>query len=405
MAPAFGLEVKNNSDQLQKSGMDPNQIANVLWKKDKGGHNYGIGIILDDKGKAMASSATLLKYAKEELGKSTSGDYKNSNAILEDVKKSVLAWQRIPEPHWGRFKLILPSDAGTGAVETALHIALMLDKSINTLGIEELGWPAYRTMAKANRLGVKEYGQDALISDAGVLPIYQAGPMNTTGQVKSREIIVARAQKGVQSKTTVILDRAYSGFEFARDLATKSYDDIMKMSYELQVKPFIESGTPFLMALSPTKAFLTFSLRPCGFFLLFNPDPSKDGEMTNLLNAAVRARGSSFEHPITRAFAQAMVKDRAKFEEEHLGALKRLAEVEIQWKKLVKGTAIEYLFSNHYAGLFRNPLANPDAAENIYNEHLYPVFSSGRCRLNATGLPADPALSQKHVSVFATYCH
>jgi len=32
---------------------------------------------------------------------------------------------------------------------------------------------------------------------------------------------------------------------------------------------------------------------------------------------------------------------------------------------------------------------------NIYNEHLYPVFSDGRCRLNVTGLPSDGALAKK----------
>ena len=149
-----------------------------------------------------------------------------------------------------------------------------------------------------------------------------------------------------------LLDRAYSGFEYARDLERVGYDAIMKMSYELQVKPFIEAGAPFLMALSPTKAFLTFSLRPCGFLLLYHPDSKKDAEMTNILNGAMRARGSSFEHAMTRAFARAMVKDRARLEGEHQGALQRLASVERQWRKLVQGTPIDYLFSNSYAGLF-----------------------------------------------------
>ena len=108
------------------------------------------------------------------------GTIRNSNALLEDVKKSVLAWQRIPDAHWDRFRIILPSDAGTGAIETAIHVALMIDGSLNAIGIEELGWPAYRTMAKANRLGVREYGQEALINEPGVLPIYQAGPMDAT---------------------------------------------------------------------------------------------------------------------------------------------------------------------------------------------------------------------------------
>ena len=401
----FGLGVRREADQLLKSGNDPNQVANIVWKKDKQGYNYGIGIILDDKGKPMPSSATLLQYAKEEVENSTSGDYKNSNALLEDVKQSVLAWQRIPQSHWDRFRIILPSDAGTGAIETAIHVALMIDASINAIGIEELGWPAYRTMAKANRLGVREYGQEAVINEPGVLPIYQAGPMNTTGQVKGAGVIGERARGAAEKNRMCLLDRAYSGFEYARDLERVGYDAIMKMSYELQVKPFIEAGTPFLMALSPTKAFLTFSLRPCGFLLLYHPDSKKDAEMTNTLNGAIRARGSSFEHAMTRAFARAMVKDRARLEGEHEGALRRLASVERQWRTLAQGTPIHQLFSDNYAGLFRNPSATPEAPENIYNEHLYPVFSAGRCRLNATGLPSDPALAEKHVAVFAKFCH
>ena len=127
--------------------------------------------------------------------------------------------------------------------------------------------------------------------------------------------------------------------------------------------------------------------------------------MTNVLNGAIRARGSSFEHAITRAFARAMITDRARLEGEHQEALQRLASVELQWRTLVKGTPIDYLFSDNYAGLFRNPQATPEAPENIYNEHLYPVFSAGRCRLNATGLPSDPTLAGQHVAVFAKFCH
>jgi len=385
----FGQAVKTDADKL----------------KDAAGFNYGIGIILDDHGKAAASSKTLLEYAKKEVEESAFGDYKNSNAVLEDVKTAVLKWQRVPETHWKNFKLVLPSDAGTGSIVTAIQAALLMAPGTTVIGIEELGWPAYKAMARVNRLSVKEITQEAVVAEKGILPIYQAGPMNTTGFVQNRAVIEARAKKAAQEGTPVLLDRAYSGFEYARDILSSNYDDLMKKSYQLQLAPFIEAGATALIAVSPTKAFLTFALRPCGFLLVYNPNPAKEKEINNTLATVLRARGSSFEHAITRGFAKAMIKDLPKLEAEHQGALKRLAEVEIQWKKLVKGTAIEAAFSDRYAGLFRNLKARDDAAVHIYNEHLYPVLSEGRCRLNATGLPADGALASKHVSVFATHCY
>ena len=65
---------------------------------------------------------------------------------------------------------------------------------------------------------------------------------------------------------------------------------------------------------------------------------------------------------------------------------------------------MEALFSDAYAGLFRNPKAKPDAVREIYGAHIYPVFAEGRCRLNVTGIPADPAQATAQVSVFAKYC-
>ena len=75
------------------------------------------------------------------------------------------------------------------------------------------------------------------------------------------------------------------------------------------------------------------------------------------------------------------------------------------WQASTEGTAMEALFSESYAGIFRNPKAKPEAAHEIYGAHLYPVFSEGRCRLNITGLPADAAESSKHVAFFAKYCY
>ena len=83
--------------------------------------------------------------------------------------------------------------------------------------------------------------------------------------------------------------------------------------------------------------------------------------MTLALNATMRARGSSFEHPVTRGFVKAMIGDLESLEAEQAGALQRLADAEKLWGRLVAGTAIEELFSENYAGLFRNPLAREDA--------------------------------------------
>src|SRR5262249_43972514 len=155
---------------------------------------------------------------------------------------------------------------------------------------------------------------------------------------------------------------AYSGFEYARLAASLPYAQIMAKSFAAQVQPFMDAGVPFALAISPTKAFVTFSLRPCGFLLIYHPDPAKGQSLVPKLTGTIRARGSSFEHPITRAFVKAMVKDRAKLEAEHAQSLQRTAEAELQWQSLTKGTPMECLFTDAYAGLFRNPKAKPEAA-------------------------------------------
>ncbi len=172
----------------------------------------------------------------------------------------------------------------------------------------------------------------------------------------------------------------------------------------MQVQPFAEAGVPFALAISPTKAFVAFALRPCGLLLVFHPDPSRRAEVGQKLTGLVRSRGSSFEHPVTRAFVKAMVKDRGRLEAEHAGALRRCAEAEEQWRTLAEGTPIAELFSERYAGLFRNPKAKPEAARELYGAHLYPVLTEGRCRLNVTGLPSDPAQARQDVAAFAGCC-
>jgi aspartate/tyrosine/aromatic aminotransferase len=401
----FGNKVVQLSKQLVESGKDSNQIAKILFEKDNQGHNYGIGIILDGTGKPMKSSEVLLEYTKQELENSIHGDYANSAKIMDAVKAAVLTWQRIPEKYWANFVFALPSDAGTGAVKTAVEVLLSLHPELTAIAVQELGWPAYKAIAKTARVSFSEFPIDAVIDEEKLLPVYQAGPMNTTGKVPQEETVIARAKAAAAKNRAVVLDRAYSGFEFASAITKNSYDQIMKKSYELQIEPFIAEGVPFALTISPTKAFVTFSLRPCGFLLVYCPESREIKQTTAAVNATMRARGSSFEHPVTRAFAKALVNDLLKLEEEHIHALKRLAEAEKVWSALARQTSIEKLFSPRYAGLFRNPKARPDAASVIYNKHIYPVFAQDRCRLNVTGIPSDNELAKEHVRVFAGQCY
>ena len=74
-------------------------------------------------------------------------------------------------------------------------------------------------------------------------------------------------------------------------------------------------------------------------------------------------------------------------------------------RRCVLITSLAYQFSDSYSGLFRNPQVKEGAQAHIYNEHLYPVFSADRCRLNVTGIPADEAIAREHVRVFAEQCY
>ncbi|MBF0276773.1 MAG: aminotransferase class I/II-fold pyridoxal phosphate-dependent enzyme [SAR324 cluster bacterium] len=400
----FGESVHEKAQKLAGEAKDANQIAKILCDQDPQGHNYGIGIMLDGAGQAMGSSSVLLEYAAKELDSSREGNYMNSAKWMNELKESVLKWQRIPEQHWDHFILALPSDAGTGTVKTGVELAALMNPNLRQIGVEKLGWPAYKAIARVSRMEVAEFDSDAICAGTDILPIYQAGPMNTTGRVRSESVIRERAKSAEKQNLSVVLDRAYPGFEFARLVETHSYDAILAKSYELQIQPFIDEGVSFSITLSPTKAFVTFALRPCGMLLVFCPDKSRITEVNNLTSMIVRARGSSFENPISRAFVKAMVQDRARLETEHQEALKRLSNAESTWRRLVQGTPIEDLYSENYAGLFRNPSARPDAAVHIYNEHIYPVFAQGRCRQNVTGIPDDEQLAMRHVAVFAEQC-
>ena len=405
MSVEFGTKVYEKAKELASQGIDANQSAKVLFDMDDAGYNYGIGIVLDDKGNPMATSSTLLEYTLKEVQNSTEGNYYNSNKQLGKLKEAVLSWQRIPEKYWDNFKLALPSDAGTGAVQTAVGLSLVLNPQIKKLGVEELGWPAYKAIAKNFRIGVGEFPADGVIDGEDMLSLYQAGPMNTTGYVTGLKVKQARAKAAAGKNYSLVLDRAYSGFEFASELAEIGYDKVMQKSYELQLAPFIEAGVKFSIAISPTKCFVSFALRPCGLLLVYCPDKKDEKQLQTSLNLAIRARGSSFEHAITRAFVKAMVNDRARLEAEHQAALERVATAESIWRKFVKGTAIEYLYTPEYAGLFRNPKAKEGAQVQIYNAHIYPVFADSRCRQNVTGIPSDEKVAAGHVKAFAEHCY
>ena len=281
-------------------------------------------------------------------------------------------------------------------------MALQLYPGLRAIGVEELSWPAYKAIARISRISCREFPIGDVMDAPDLLRVYQAGPMNTTGSVQSRETMDNRA--AAAKGRPVLLDRAYSGFEYARLLDSRGYDAIMAMSYDDQIRPFIENDVPFWVSVSPTKSFGTFALRPCGMLLLHDPDSSRAEEIAALANTVTRARGSSFEHPVTRAFVSALVHDLGRLEREHADILRRVAAAEDAWKDSSAGTPLAELFTDGYAGLFRNPRVGDEAQAAIYGAHLYPVFTPGRCRLNVTGLPEDEDVAGEHVAVFAGFC-
>ncbi len=402
MRSSFGAEVQRAAEALSAQGKDANQIAKIVCDQDSRGYNYGIGIVVDGQGKAWPTSETLLRYAKAEIGNSLLGEYMSTASVAESLKEAVLRWQRIPKAYWDRFSLVIPSDAGTGAVKTAVEMTLQLYPGLRAIGVEELSWPAYKAIARMSRISCLEFPIGDVMDEPDLLRVYQAGPMNTTGRVHSRETMGSRA---VAAKgRPVLLDRAYSGFEYARLLDSRGYDEIMTMSYDDQIRPFIENDVPFWVSVSPTKSFGTFALRPCGMLLVHRPGAGRAEEIATLANTVTRARGSSFEHPVTRAFVSALVHDLERLEREHAAILRRVAVAEEAWKDRSAGTPLAGLFSEGYAGLFRNPAVGVEAQAAIYDAHLYPVFTPGRCRLNITGLPEDEDIAGSHVAVFAAFC-
>src|SRR5437879_2406107 len=117
----FGDDVIAQAQKLREAGLDANQIAGALCKRDAQGKNYGIGILLGRDGKPLSTSPTLLEYVEKELGESSLGNYYNSEAFKKEMLEATLRWQGVPEEFWPHFQILLPSDAGTGAVQTAIQ--------------------------------------------------------------------------------------------------------------------------------------------------------------------------------------------------------------------------------------------------------------------------------------------
>lgn len=397
----FGAGVAERAEKLAAAGKDANQIASILCGEDPEGRNYGIGVVLGGDGRPVPGSPTLKKWLLREVEENTAGTYLNSAKIHARATEAVLSWLRIPEDSWDDFILVTPSDSGTGAVTSGIDTLRIVHPEYSSLGVEERGWAVYKTMAEVKAMGFEEYADDAVIGGKGELPVYQLGPLNTTGRIRGADVWGKRADGAAAEGTHVMLDRAYPGHDMAGPLLEgASYDKVMKASIAPLV-PFIEAGVTFAMAVSPTKSFITFNSRPCGFLLIHCPSGGGKEKMEMAANKAIRARGSAFEHPATRALIKALTEDLPALEKEHAGALMRVAEANAAWALHTKGTPLAQLFTEKYAGIFRNFPVRPGAPAALYGARLYPVFAGGWMRINISGLPSDAETAKKEAQAFA----
>ncbi len=131
----FGDEVIAEAERLREIGLDANQIAANLCKRDPQGKNYGIGILVGGNGKPLPTSPTLLEYVQRELQESGNGSYMSSDAFKKELIEAVMGWQGVPESLWPHFDLLLPSDAGTGAVQTGVQAATLLKEGISAIAV------------------------------------------------------------------------------------------------------------------------------------------------------------------------------------------------------------------------------------------------------------------------------
>jgi aspartate/tyrosine/aromatic aminotransferase len=387
---------------LRDGGADVNQVADLLARADSQAANYGIGIILDGHGRPMPTSPELMAQTMGVVEEGAAASYLSSKSLHAELLQEALSWQRIPKQYWDSFLLVTPSDAGTGAVNTAVQMYLMMNPKISSLAVEELSWPVYQSIAGSNRIGFESYGlQETEVVAPNLLTVMQAAPHNSTGFVCPSEIIRARAEKCAELGLPIVLDRAYPGFENAGMLASQGYDAVMQRSCDHYLLPFLLANCSFAISLSPTKAFRSFTLRPCGLTLVFEPDAQKRKLLASAINTINRGRGSAFEHPASRAFIRSLVENRSVLELEHGQTLQRLADAQALWQKLLQGQPLAKAFSPEYAGMFRNLLGSEGCEEPFYQAHIYPVLAGNRCRINVTGIPLDEEQAQAHINVFA----
>jgi aspartate/tyrosine/aromatic aminotransferase len=405
----FGKSVLAKSLVLKKTGKDVNDIAKILAGDDELGWNYGVGNILDGKGKPIDSSLVLQETSKIELvDNCKKAQYVNSAKYMDIFKKAVLSWQQIPEKYWDNIILVLPSDSGTGAVDVGLRFTSWLYPDLKTLAVEKLGWPVYKTSAKINNLKFAEFDYNwQLVSGRSRLPLIQSGPLNSTGKVDNLRDWEEVAELARSSNRPVLLDRAYSGFAYADLILNKrniTLEKIMNLEYNSMLSPFLENGVETVIAISPTKCFGTFNLRPAGILLIYSPTKQRLRKLNIFLNQRIRVRGCAFENPITRAFVISFIEYNMTFLREHFTILQRTVNANQNWKKLCKNEDLKNLFGANYAGIFRNFPVKPGSEVKIYDQHIYPVFSKHKndtmCRVNTTGLPDDKDLAKKHISAF-----
>ncbi len=400
---AFSVnDVALRAQALRDGGADVNQVADLLARADSRAANYGIGIILDGHGLPMPTSPELMAQTMRAGEEGTAATYLSSKTLYPELLQQVLSWQRIPKQYWGEFLLVTPSDAGTGAVNTAVQMYLMMNSKITSLAVEELSWPVYQSIAGGNRIGFESYGlQEDKVVASNLLTVMQAAPHNSTGYVCPPEIIRARAENCAELGLPIVLDRAYPGFEHAGMLASQGYDAVMQRSCDHYLLPFLQTNCSFALSLSPTKAFRSFTLRPCGLTLVYEPDMQKRKLLAGAMNTINRGRGSAFEHPASRAFIRSLVENRPVLELEHGETLQRLADAQALWQKLLQGHPLAAAFSPQFAGMFRNLMAVEGCEKAFYQAHIYPVLAGNRCRINVTGIPLDEDQAQTHINVFA----
>lgn len=386
---------------FREDGADVNQVANLLVAEDSQAADYGIGVILDGHGRPMPTSPELMAQTLRAVEQGVDGTYLSSKSSHAQLLEAVVSWQRIPYRYWSDFVLVTPSDAGTGAVNTAVALYQMLNPKIGSLAVEERSWPVYQTIAAANRLDFSTYD---LMNPAPLkrktLTVTQAAPHNSTGYICSKALVEARAAAAAKEGQPIILDRAYPGFEQADLLSTQGYDSVMRRSCEHYLLPYMRAGCSFAIALSPTKAFRSFALRPCGFTLVYEPDPRKRAKLISAMTVINRSRGSAFEHPASRALVYSFIARREILEDEHAQSMQRLADSQKLWQKLLRDHPLSNAFSSQYAGMFRNLAGIENFELAFYEAHMFPVIAGDRCRINVTGIPIDETLAQSHLDVF-----